>query len=443
MKAKVLFVPIVIVFTSFFLFPFYFTFLPGINTKMILAALGLGILLVRLGANGHGTISKDFLWVSICALGVSAASFLSMTLNNTSDGAYLSYVVTLWVWVGAAYCVTQMIKALHGKINAEIICFYMITVGVLQCLLAIAIDSVPAIKGFVDSFLAGEGFMGKAVKGRLYGIGCALDVAGGRFAVLLVMIAFLLPRMFGKENGNRNIVMLLTAFGIISVLGNMIGRTTSVGMVIGVAYILLAMFSKRIITDSEDRRKYTRLILTAMCVTIFISMVMYNASDYWYKYFRFGFEGFFSLAEKGSWNVQSNNMLKEGLIFPDNLRCWIIGDGWMGSMSEDPFYIGELWYGFYKGTDAGYSRFLFYFGLTGMIAFIIFLAKVSQVCGKYSPDFRLMFWTIFLLNLIIWCKVSTDIFLVFAPFLCLGSHPAWQEADAEMLEGCVHYKLNE
>ena len=177
MNIKSLLVPIVIIFTSFFLFPFYFTFMPGINTKMILAAIGLAILLFKLGINGKGFISKDFFVVSICALGVSFASLLSMTINDTSDGAYLSYIVTMWVWVGAAYCVTQMIKAVHGKVNADLICYYMITVGVLQCLLAIAIDTVPTIKGVVDSFLAGEGFMGKA-NGRLYGLGCALDVAG-------------------------------------------------------------------------------------------------------------------------------------------------------------------------------------------------------------------------------------------------------------------------
>lgn len=426
MKAKIIFVPIVIVFTSFFLFPFYFTFLPDINTKMILAALGLAILLVRLGINGHGFISKDFFWISVCALGVSFASFLSMTLNETSDGAYLSYIVTMWVWVGAAYCVVQMIKAVHGKVNAELICFYMISVGVFQCLLAIAIDSVPAIKNLVDSFLAGEGFMGKA-DGRLYGIGCAYDVAGGRFAVLLVMIAALLPKMYKKENPNMAIAMLLVAFGIISVIGNMIGRTASVGMVIGILYMLFVMFSKQVL-DKNDRSKYVFGILSFLCITILASTVLYNTSNYWYDYFRFGFEGFFSLVEKGEWDVQSNNMLMEGLVFPDNLRCWIIGDGWMGSMAEDPYYIGETWYGFYMGTDAGYSRFLFYFGLIGMTAFVIFLAKVSSVCAKYSPNFKLMFWAIFLLNLIIWCKVSTDIFLVFAPFLCLGGQISRQES---------------
>ena len=92
----------------------------------------------------------------------------------------------------------------------------------------------------------------------------------------------------------------------------------------------------------------------------------------------------------------------------------------MGAMKDDPYYQGEFWYGFYKGTDAGYSRFLFYFGLIGLGAFIIFLFKVCRVCMKSSVRYQYMFLAIFLLNMAIWVKVSTDIFLAFAPFLCLA-----------------------
>lgn len=39
---------------------------------------------------------------------------------------------------------------------------------------------------------------------------------------------------------------------------------------------------------------------------------------------------------------------------------------------------------------------------------------------KSSVRYQYMFLVIFLLNLAIWIKVSTDIFLAFAPFLCLA-----------------------
>lgn len=416
---KALGIPFGLIFTSFFYFPFYFTFFPEANTKMIVALMGLVWLLVRMGNSGHRMISKDFFIVSLYALGVSFSSYLSMTVNDSIDGAYLSYLVTMWVWTGAAYFVANFIKTVHGKVSVELVCFYMIAVGALQCLLAISIAMFVPLKDFVDSFLAGEGFMGKAVEGRLYGIGCALDVAGGRFAVLLVMIAFLLPNMFSKMNSYVYVIPLLAAFGIIAIIGNMIGRTTTVGLILALFYWTYILFAKQGI-KGQERTQMIRWLIGGAFVVIFVSIYLYHVSDFWHEYFHFGFEGFFSLVERGRWVVQSNELLKEGLIFPDNFRTWIIGDGYMGSMESDPYYQGEFWYGFYKGTDAGYSRFLFYFGLIGLGAFILFLFKVCRVCMKCSVRYQYMFLTIFLLNMAIWVKVSTDIFLAFAPFLCLA-----------------------
>lgn len=415
---KPLLVPITIVFTSFFYFPFFFTFLPTVNTKMMLAAAGLILLLMRMGMKGQRLVNKDFFLLSLGALGVSFASLLAMTLNGTSDGAYLGYLVTMWVWVGAAYFVVNFMKAVHGYVNVELICFYMITVGVLQCLLAATMDMYAPLKNFVDSFLAGEGFMGK-FEGRLYGIGCALDVAGGRFAVLLIMISFLLPRMFRKENYKIYLVLLSLAFCVLAVIGNMIGRTATVGMVLGLVYLSYVVFFSRHVIPDERRKYLVRWFPVCLVAVAAVMTVLYHTNDWWNNYLRFGFEGFFSLVEKGRWEVQSNSMLVEGMVFPDNLRTWIIGDGYMGSMAADPYYMGNLWYGFYMGTDAGYSRFLFYFGLVGLSVFIGFMAKVCQVCMKHTRQYKSMFLFMLMLNLIIWCKVSTDIFLAFAPFLCL------------------------
>ena len=405
-----------IVCTSFFYFPFPLFFLPSVNTKMVLAAMGLLLLLVQLGVNGHRSINKDFFIISLFALGVSFASWLTMVLNDSMDDAYLSYLVSMWVWTGAAYFVVSSIKAVHGKISVELVCFYMIAVGALQCLLAISLDMYAPLKAFINWILAGD----YPDNGRLYGLGCAYDVAGGRFAVLLVMIAFLLPKAFSKENPYRYVVPLLAAFGIIVMIGNMIGRTTTVGLILALSYWGYILLTGKGVTGRE-RTLMIRWIVVLGLVFAVTFTVLYHTNAFWHKHIRFGFEGFFSLVEKGTWEVHSNEMLKEGFIFPDNLRTWIIGDGYMGAMERDPYYMGPLWYGFYKGTDAGYSRFLFYFGLIGLLTFMTFMAKVCQICAKHFPSYGYMFIMILLLNYMIWVKVSTDIFLAFAPFLCLAS----------------------
>lgn len=56
--------------------------------------------------------------------------------------------------------------------------------------------------------------------------------------------------------------------------------------------------------------------------------------------------GFFNYFETGKFETNSTNMLSAGLIFPDNLKTWIIGDGYMASGANDPYYIGPADYGF-------------------------------------------------------------------------------------------------
>lgn len=402
-----------IIITSFFFFPFSFTFLPTVNTKMFLALIGLILLVLRLGVRRTSKIDKDFFVLTLFALGVSFASFLSMTINSTSDGLYLTYVISMWVWLGAAYFVVSCIRNVHGKVSVELVGYYLIAVGVCQCFLAIAIDNIPFVKGVVDSFLEGEGFMGKN-EGRLYGVGCALDVAGGRFAALLIIISCLIISPHRRISRRRDL-MLWASFAVIISIGNMIGRTTSVGMIISIFYLIITA----LLRYENGGRRVLQWFFSVACIALMLCMVLYNSSDIWRHNLRFGFEGFFSLVEKGRWEVHSNEMLMDGFVFPDNTQTWLIGDGYMDDPDNDPYYIGESSWGFYKNTDVGYSRFIFYFGLLGLGAFSLFMTKASLICARRFNSYQPMFLLLLLLNFIIWLKASTDIFLVFAIFLCI------------------------
>lgn len=105
-------------------------------------------------------------------------------------------------------------------------------------------------------------------------------------------------------------------------------------------------------------------------------------------------------------------------VFPETLKTWIIGDGYFLNPSDiDSYYTGKIYGGYYMGTDVGYLRFIFYFGLIGLIAFSIFIYKTYRICYQRFPYMKDLFFMILLINFIVWFKVSTDIFLVFALFL--------------------------
>lgn len=66
----------IVILTSFYFFPFEFTFLPAINTKMAMAGMGLCLLIVQLAKEYDSVINYDFFVISLWAAGVSLISFL-------------------------------------------------------------------------------------------------------------------------------------------------------------------------------------------------------------------------------------------------------------------------------------------------------------------------------------------------------------------------------
>ena len=146
---------------------------------------------------------------------------------------------------------------------------------------------------------------------------------------------------------------------------------------------------------------------------------LYRVDVNFYEKLRFGFEGFFSLAEKGEWDVSSNNRLMGMWVWPDNLTTWLIGDGYFNSPNENPYYIGPSFEGYYMGTDIGYCRFIFYFGIIGLAIFCVHFINCAKQCSKNIPQCRMLFWLILLINFIGWAKVSSDIFPIYALILML------------------------
>lgn len=416
---KVLGIGLTLVITSFFFFPFYFTFLPTVNTKMMMAACGMVTYFVRAGKGQTGSVGRDLFVLTLLALAVSLASFLAMTVNETPDDSYLWYVSSMWTWLGAAYFMVNAVGWTHGRVSLELVVVYLVAVCTLQCFLALAIDRNAAVKDFVDSFLYGTGFMGKN-ESRLYGLGCALDVAGSRFCAVLVMLVGVLPRVASMAKAKTYVPLLLFCFLVIAFVGNMIARTTSLGMVLAVLYFLFLLFTSGDMTEGA-RRYVARWAAGLTLVVSFTAVTLYHTDRQWRENIDFGFEGFISLVEKGRWEVRSNYQLKGMFIYPDNTRAWLVGDGHMASTDIDPYYVGPVYHGYYKDTDVGYSRFLFYFGIVGLVAISAVVLKAGEICMRRFQGYRLMFALVCVVNFVVWTKVSSDVFLVFCPFLCLAS----------------------
>ena len=407
--------PILLIVTSFFFFPFEFTFLPGINTKMLLAAMGLVLFVARAAASRSASLDRDFFVLIVFASIVSLSGIISVVYNATTDLSYASYVVSFFVWMGGAYFVVSSIRFLHGKVTPLMVINYLAAICVVQCVIALLISRNPLVKDFVDSFLGGDGFMGK-LENRMYGIGCALDVAGLKFSCVLVAISFVV--MNGLCQPKLQTTIYWIAYLVIAVVGNMIGRTTSVGVVVSLIYILVhcIFYGYR-----EFLKSHVLPLLLLMVALLPLLIYLYNNSPKTREDLRFGFEGFFSLAETGRWETNSNNRLSDMFVLPDNPKTWIIGDGYFDNPYSDPNFNGDNPTEFYKGTDVGYLRFIYYFGVIGLISFVVFFLVAFWECASRHRKYAILFLMILTINYIVWAKVSSDIFLIFSLFLCIPS----------------------
>lgn len=411
---------------SFYYFPFEFSFLPGLNTKMGLAVVGIFLAVINLIRKREVKFPPNLVRIEAMAVLVSVVGFVSVIANSTPDYAYATYFVSMTVWLSGAYAVCCLIQSVHRTISVEKVTMYLACVCVIQCVLALIIDSNASVKAIIDSYVMQDQYMLTELK-RIYGIGASLDTAGVRFSVCLLLLMFSLIKN-KEELSNTEIAIFLVSYLFIAVVGNMIARTTIVGVGLSLVYAIILFRPTRV---SSVFFRILRNVIIILVLFIPLALYLYDNNPQFHQLSRFAFEGFFNLAETGEWEVDSSEKLKSMIIFPDNLKTWIIGDGYfINPYYSDPYYVGYQPGGYYMGTDIGYCRFIFYFGLLGLFAFSFFLIFVAKECIVKLPEYKLLLVFILILGFIIWLKVATDVFMVFALLLCIGN----MQDDPQQLE---------
>ena len=372
----------------------------------MLAVVGLLVAGWQAIERKNGRLSKDFFVITIIATIFSFISFYSVTYNNTEDYAYATYFISMWVWFFAAYAACYTIAQTNGTVSVKIITDYLTGVAVFQCVIALMINFIPAVKGFVDTYVETEIELMDRIN-RLYGIGAALDVAGGKFSAILLMIAVTISNNDSLKQNRKVLAIYSACFVIIGVIGSMIARTTTIGMILAIVYIIYRTgIWKRQIKYSNI--KFWRVLLVVMFVLVLVCIYFYNTSPGFRQFFRFGFEGFVSLVETGKWQTGSTEVLQSMVVYPESLKTWVIGDGLMWDSG-----------GYYMRTDIGYLRFIFYCGIIGLFAFSSMFIYLTSTCYKKFPQEKHLFLLLLMLVFLLWAKVSTDLFLVYAIFLCL------------------------
>lgn len=415
---------------SCFYFPVTYTFIPIANTKNLMGALGLVCLLVVLIKKGEFSVPRELLIILFLSGFVSIASLLAINVNQTPDETYVTYIRSAIIWLSGAFAVCCCIWLTHKRIDVPLVINYLAWVCVGQCVISLLIEFIPAFRMFIDANVE-QGQRLLQELGRMYGLGANLDVGGSRFAATLVSIAFLMVQNRKDRDGIPQFTLII-AFIVITVVGNMIARTTVIGTGIGLAYIALSELRDigRHKYD-EDYHSSVGAWLIMLAIIIPVCTFFYNTSPQFHDMLRFGFEGFFNYFEEGEWSTDSTSKLETMYRWPDNLKTWIIGDGYFENQRNDPNYIGNATVrGYYMGTDVGYCRYIFYFGIIGLITISAVMIYAGIIAIKAFPKYSHVFMMGILCNFVIWLKVATDLF----PFLSIFAALSFLTSDLEFFK---------
>lgn len=405
MKKSLIIVVLLTIIVDAYYFDFTLRVFPAANSKMILALFG-GLAFVYKSIREHKVQISSRVFISaIISIIFSLWCYFCIVVNGSTERAYVTYFMSFATWIGGAYGVYSILRFRYDRVDLMLITQFLAAVGASQCILALMIDNIPAFHDLVNRvFLMATNFLERG--NRLYGIGCALDPAGIRFSAIQVLIAHQLAREDKVRANAKRSTALIISFLIITVVGSMISRTTIVGTILGLGYVVACNF--RIQEGglvSKVQIKSTFLLLFLISGVALISMVLYNSNPTFHDDLRFGFEGFFNWVETGSFRTGSTDHLQTMWVWPTTPRGWIIGEGLFGV--------------FQTNSDIGYCNFILYCGLIGMIIYsIYYIYNHLSFIGK----FRHFTFTAFLLiatTFIVWAKVTTDIFLADALLFCI------------------------
>lgn len=379
----------------------------GPNTKMIVAVIGLlwfayDSLLRR---DSRTVQLPQVMVIGLIFAGLySIINIFAIEFNATDDYSYANYVTTFLVWIFSVYPTIALIRITHGTVTLPILTYYLVAATLFQCVTGLIIDNSPAFDDFNGKIVAWEMDFYDGID-RIRCFSTSLDSAGVRFSLVLILIMAILGREESVRQNKGAVFFLLFSFFVISGIGNMVSRTTTVGGGIGVLVWIIYMLRSGQNLASSSYMVVAFFVFLAIAAAV--GVYLYNTDEYYNSLIRFAFEGFFNLVEEGEFTTDSTEVLDTMWKWPSDTKTWIIGNGIYGSWAYH--------------TDIGYCRLILYSGLTGFVVFAMSFVYYAYYFARKYPCYVWLFVSFLAMTFIVWIKVSTDILMIYAFFFWFTS----------------------
>ena len=110
---------------SCFYFPVKYSFIPIANTKNLMAAVGLILVLVVLIRKQEFSFPRDLFVILIFAAAMSLISMLAITYNQTPDTTYVTYIRSAIIWLSGAFAVCYITWLAHKRVDVPLVVNYL------------------------------------------------------------------------------------------------------------------------------------------------------------------------------------------------------------------------------------------------------------------------------------------------------------------------------
>ena len=333
---------------------------------------------------------------------MSLFTVLSSVVNTITENTFIIFPFQVIYLLLLSYCIYYITKRF-----CKVISFYVIT---RYFLMTLVVQSVIAIVMFVNQpiclflfDLQGIDLTSRVIKMyfgvRLIGLGCFYFGAGAIYGLGLIAI---MPFMLKAKN-KQQLIKLILLYVYIFIVGIFFARTAMIGCVFSIVYLIFCILIPKMCNKVFIVFRQFIIYLTVFGIAlVFIYTSSPKLQEDYGDIIDFGFEAFINLVENGELSTASSDGLTEYhlSIWPQNQKTYYIGD--MRWTKGDSYY-GD--------SDVGYVRLLFYFGVPGVILFLLYQYSIVRISGLIFKEriLSFFFFTVFFYALILLIKGYIDV----------------------------------
>lgn len=385
---------IVICMLFFYVYNIKFIFFP-LTTNMIYAVLGLLVFIYLLLSNKI-KISKDTLGCVFLFFLFFSQSLIAILINATYELGFLMkelipcIILPFFSALFIAYVSRRVIDSICLLLKAIVI------VTLIQSILCIVGFIYPAFGDFLVSLQAIAERLDTTYEEnkRAFGFGSGFDLGAFIISYSLLIVSY----FYIDCKRKRDEMLLLVVFFILSLAGLLMARSIIIG--IGLSCIFILFVNK----ERTKKVSFVLSIFVSCFLLLFVLLISFpNFIEDNYPTIIWIFEFFM---DNNQLDKSSNTLtvLFGRMYFLPELKTWFWGDGQ---------YLSPLG-AIYKDTDPLYMRYLLYFGLPGLLFFLLYnfsLIKRTLTCKGYIPQkYNKIIVLFFILNLIVYIKVNAHFY---------------------------------